>query len=51
MLARSAVSSRSATFGRRVACNAQNGTRVTMRAGNWFPGSDAPAWLPDNLAG
>ncbi|KAG2492434.1 hypothetical protein HYH03_009377 [Edaphochlamys debaryana] len=26
-----------------------NGSRVTMRAGNWLPGSDAPAWLPDDL--
>jgi len=22
-----------------------------MRAGNWFPGSDAPAWLPDSIPG
>nr|AAB24556.1 photosystem I light-harvesting complex chlorophyll a/b protein, p22.1/p22 {N-terminal} [Chlamydomonas reinhardtii, Peptide Partial, 38 aa] [Chlamydomonas reinhardtii] len=21
------------------------------KAGNWLPGSDAPAWLPDDLPG
>lgn len=36
--------------GRRVAA-VSNGSRVTMRAGNWLPGSDAPAWLPDDLPG
>ena len=37
-------------LGRRVA-KASNGCRVVMRAGNWLPGTDAPAWLPDSLAG
>ena len=30
--------------------NHQNNTKQA-RAGNWLPGSDAPAWLPDNLPG
>jgi hypothetical protein len=25
--------------------------RPQARAGNWLPGSEAPAWLPDNLPG
>lgn len=25
--------------------------RVNARAGNWLPGADAPAWLPDNAPG
>jgi len=38
-------------MGQRVA-NVNNGSmKVVMRAGNWFPGSDAPAWLPDDLPG
>jgi light-harvesting complex I chlorophyll a/b binding protein 1 len=37
-------------LGTRVA-KVQNGSRVVMRAGNWLPGSDAPAWLPDDLPG
>jgi hypothetical protein len=37
-------------LGRRVA-PVSNGCRVVMRAGNWLPGSDAPAWLPDSLPG
>ncbi|GIL56222.1 hypothetical protein Vafri_11649 [Volvox africanus] len=36
--------------GRRVAA-VSNGCRVVMKAGNWLPGSDAPAWLPDDLPG
>jgi len=28
-----------------------NGCKTVMRAGNWLPGSDAPAWLPDSLPG
>ncbi len=36
--------------GRKVA-NVSNGTKVVMRAGNWFPGSDAPAHLPDSIPG
>eukprot|EP00879_Flechtneria_rotunda_P001117 GHRR01001259.1.p1 GENE.GHRR01001259.1~~GHRR01001259.1.p1 ORF type:complete len:229 (+),score=73.04 GHRR01001259.1:86-772(+) len=50
---RSAVASKATArgfLGQRVA-KATNGCRVVMRAGNWLPGSDAPAWLPDNLPG
>ena len=24
---------------------------ASARAGNWLPGSEAPSWLPENLAG
>lgn len=24
---------------------------VNARAGNWLPGSEAPAWLPDSIPG
>eukprot|EP00877_Chromochloris_zofingiensis_P009968 jgi/Chrzof1/5224/Cz15g17110.t1_LHC7[v5.2] len=37
-------------LGKRVA-TASNGCRVVMKAGNWLPGSDTPAWLPDSLPG
>jgi len=37
-------------LGRRVA-TVSNGCRTVMRAGNWLPGSAAPAWLPDTLPG
>lgn len=37
-------------LGKRVS-RANNGCRVVMRAGNWLPGSDAPAWLPDSIPG
>lgn len=43
---------RSAFVGRRVA-RVSNGSisRVVMKAGNWLPGSDTPAWLADDLPG
>ncbi len=49
LLAKTAAPSRG-FLGTRVA-RASNGCRVVMRAGNWLPGSDAPAWLPDDLPG
>lgn len=37
-------------LGKRVSA-ASNGTRYVMRAGNWLPGSEAPAHLPDAMPG
>lgn len=46
----SASGVRASFAGRRVA-RVANGSRVTMKAGNWLPGSDTPAWLKDDLIG
>jgi hypothetical protein len=49
MLTRKATSSR--TFmGRKVAAVNNGSMRVAMKAGNWMPGSDTPAYL-ENLPG
>ncbi|KAF6257240.1 light-harvesting protein of photosystem I [Scenedesmus sp. NREL 46B-D3] len=62
LAARANVASTRGFLGKRVS-RVSNGCRVVMRAGNWLPGkhynvarvlfagSDAPAWLPDNLPG
>jgi light-harvesting complex I chlorophyll a/b binding protein 1 len=56
-----AISARSATLGSRATASrgflgkrvaaATNGTRYVMKAGNWLPGSDYPAWIPEDLPG
>jgi len=50
MLSAKAAPSTRGFLGRRMAVPA-NGCRVTMKAGNWLPGSDTPAWLPEDLPG
>jgi hypothetical protein len=37
-------------LGKRVAA-ASNGARYVMKAGNWLPGSDFPAWIPEDAPG
>lgn len=37
-------------LGRKVS-GAKNVCKTVMRAGNWLPGSDAPAWLPEDIPG
>lgn len=50
MSMRTTAASGRAFLGRRIAAP-KNVARVTMKAGNWLPGSEAPAWLRDDLAG
>lgn len=46
-----AKSIKTSAFGQRVQSRATNGSRYVMRAGNWLPGSTAPSYIPDNMAG
>ena len=50
-LARTSMASKMATPVRsgRVARAAT--VRVSAKAGNWLPGSEQPAWLPESLSG
>jgi len=46
-----AVLGRASRFTGRTLAAPKAGAKVFMRAGNWLPGSDAPAWLPESLPG
>jgi hypothetical protein len=56
-----AITARSATLGSRATASrgflgkrvaaASNGARYVMKAGNWLPGSDFPAWIPEDMPG
>ncbi|KAG2430182.1 hypothetical protein HXX76_010281 [Chlamydomonas incerta] len=50
---RSTISTRATSgfSGRRVAAVPKASHVCRARAGNWLPGSDAPAWLPEDLPG
>jgi hypothetical protein len=48
---KSAMARGTARFGGRKVAGASNGSRVVMKAGNWLPGSETPAWLKDDIPG